>query len=107
MSSQVVYIIESASRNVVKIGRTNDIKRRTRELQVGNPARLYTRYIIETKCFSAQEVERFLHMRWNRYKILGEWFEIPVQEIDTEIDCVKFVDDLCSHFYLGILCSRE
>lgn len=81
---QVLYIMQNGKTNEYKIGITNDINRRYRDLQTGCPNELrivkiwthYQRKII-------QKYERVLHNYFKICKIRanGEWFRLSDEDI--------------------------
>ena len=73
----VVYFIQSVKgKGYIKIGFSNNPKRRLREIQRYSPIEL--RIIAMIK--GGREKEAELHRRFSKYRRYGEWFE-PSQEI--------------------------
>ena len=71
-SGEHLYIIQSAVTGAVKIGRSNDVEKRLKQLQTGSPYRLVLLAKFENKgC-----IEIYLHRELARYKSVmqGEWF---------------------------------
>lgn len=79
---QKIYVIQNEL-GPVKIGIAADPQHRLRELQVGSPFELSIKKT-ETP-HDAKEVERFLHNRFRKYHLRGEWFAIPEDQRDFEI----------------------
>ena len=73
-----VYLIEGNGREV-KIGRALNPHKRLVELQMGNPNRLTIWKAIPAEDRMALEV--YLHFRFASYRIHGEWFKLPVEEM--------------------------
>lgn len=72
----MIYFI-SNNKGEVKIGFTNDLKRRLIELQVSSPEKLVPIYYMEENDIS---FEKHIHSICQRYLISGEWFKINVIE---------------------------
>lgn len=79
---QQVYVIQHQL-GPVKIGITKDPRERLENLQTGTPFKLKIRKTQETE--DATEVEKFLHKKFKRYRIQGEWFDLPPGQRDFEI----------------------
>ena len=80
-----VYFVES--QGLVKIGRTNSLRSRLTTLQMGSPSRLrLIDYIIYNDHLSA---EKEWHRRLARYRVRGEWFRIPPEELSNAIEAER------------------
>ena len=66
-----------------KVGESNNPYKRVKNLQTGNPRRLYIYKIIEcaTKV-RARAVEDTIHKRFSNKRNTGEWFSISKEEVD-------------------------
>ena len=66
-----------------KVGESNKPHQRVKNLQTGNPRRLYIYKIIEcaTKA-RAKAVENTIHKRFSKKRNSGEWFSISKEEVD-------------------------
>ena len=87
MKHSYVYFITD-SHGHIKIGKADDVFKRLKELQTGNPYRLSTLLTVMVQSpTEAFNLEQELHNRFNGYRLEGEWFkEAPVLElIDTDI----------------------
>lgn len=73
--TDVVYTIESDT-GLTKIGVSNDVWRRLKILQTGNPHKLHVSSAFEVTAVSAYEMERRLHERLAVYRVVGEWFRV-------------------------------
>lgn len=74
-----VYFISDGE--FIKIGKANNVERRMKELQTGNPKKLEILKII--KCSNEQEayeLERFLHSILHSVQSFGEWFHLSMKE---------------------------
>jgi hypothetical protein len=77
MSRPKVYLVGTTQMIRVKIGKSNDPSRRLQQLQTGSPEKL------ECLCygdFIPETTEAILHKDYCKYRIIGEHFEIPLQE---------------------------
>ena len=71
----LTYLVRAENGGPIKIGRTNNIKKRLGNLQPGNPYKL--------KCLGTTLVsERDVHVALKAYRIAGEWYE-PSVEAET------------------------
>lgn len=82
----IMYILRNGNTNQYKIGITNDLNRRLRELQTGCPGeleivKLYTHYNKD----KIKRYERVLHNYYTkcgcRIRANGEWFELRKPDI--------------------------
>lgn len=67
---EVVYIVGSVDTGPIKIGRTNSVPDRIREMQTGHPYELVPLLVVP----GGAEVEHAMHQRFARHRTLGEWF---------------------------------
>lgn len=77
-----VYVIQHEL-GPVKIGIADDPEQRLGELQVGSPFELRLRQTKTPR--DAEKVERYLHQRFKKYHMRGEWFDIPQEDLGFEI----------------------
>lgn len=79
--TEYVYIITTGDKRLFKIGRTkNDVAKRLKQLQTGNPDKLHIYFAIPTADSAALEAS--LHRKYKEYRILGgEWFKISEAEV--------------------------
>lgn len=70
-----VYFIRDTLGHM-KIGMSDDVRARIRELQVGNPMKLDYFYcmLIEGKD-NARKLEKWLHKKFSHVRLQGEWFD--------------------------------
>jgi len=83
----VVYVIRAGYTHY-KIGVSENVTKRLRQLQTGNPERLKVIHIQGFPDISiARIIEKHLHRMLKDYRLNGEWFEILTQsELDSVID---------------------
>jgi len=79
---QWLYVIEHEL-GFVKIGIATDPEKRLGELQVGSPFNLWIRD--KARPDNALTVERFLHDKFEKYHMRGEWYDIPEDDLHFEI----------------------
>ena len=66
-----VYFIKARGTDRVKIGWTNDLKKRLANLQTASPFRLKVLLVLDE---SSRSVEKSLHDRFATARVCGEWF---------------------------------
>ena len=88
-----VYLIEDPSNLTYKIGvtRKND-KNRLKRLQTGNSTQLEIISIYETQY--PFRMESILLNRFQHKRVLNEWYELDVDEVDKFPDICKEIDDI-------------
>jgi len=70
-----VYFITEESTNSTKVGYACNLSRRLEALQIGNPSELWVSATITgLNKQSAMSLEIYLHRRFSRHHIRGEWF---------------------------------
>lgn len=75
-----VYFISDGE--FVKIGVAASLPNRIRELQTGNPRKLFALYVIETDSQKdALKIESELHNLFSNVRCIGEWFDVNDEEI--------------------------
>lgn len=68
-----VYLIASG-RNVIKVGKADDVRKRVRGLQTANPFEMQVFHTIECSGAHVGALEKLIHKRLKRYHMRGEWF---------------------------------
>ena len=68
----LIYFIRSGASNYCKIGITDNLPRRIKALQTGNPEPLKCLGVIYGDAAS----ERLMHIRLNAHKVRGEWYSL-------------------------------
>ena len=91
-----IYIPTLANiiQDAVKIGMTKDLNKRMASLQTGNPYRLQFYKVL--KCVDYKKLEVKLHRYFDDKKILNEWFDLTLEDIDDIIikfDLTQFISD--------------
>lgn len=71
-----VYAIGAEGSSVVKIGVTTDLAKRLAGIQNGNPNRLVVRW----KAPGDRMLEKWLHVKFQRHRMSGEWFDFRDQD---------------------------
>ncbi len=84
-----VYFISDGS--AVKIGYTRQHpKERIRLLQTGNPNRLKLVYVI----YGGDDIEKWLHKHYNAMRLVGEWFNITIDDLNWLDSCRLNLDTI-------------
>jgi predicted GIY-YIG superfamily endonuclease len=93
-----VYLLKLSESGYYKIGHTNNINKRIKELSTGNPEEIVLISKYSSKYY--KEIENYLHNIHKFYNIKGEWFNLDIE------DELKFIDNckLCekNHIYLEL-----
>ena len=72
-----IYFINVLGTDLYKVGYTNNLNRRLREIQTGNEQTLVLNLFIEFPTrFDARKNERAIHDSLKELNMNGEWFEI-------------------------------
>ena len=83
-----VYLIWLQGTSNYKIGKADDPGRRLKNLQTGHASKLYL--IARMECKDALRKESYLHQKYAKWRIQGEWFSIPPTEIKELFAEFKF-----------------
>lgn len=83
---QGIYFIRNIDNGYLKIGKTNNFKRRLREIErsfkfCGHMPKLKVEGFIEYN--KEDELELYLHSKFSDFKVQNEWFNI------NDLDCIK------------------
>lgn len=70
-----VYLIQDLYNNTYKIGVTNDLEKRMRNLQTGNTCEL--KLVCSFKTEYPYRLETMLHRSLEQYREKNEWFSLP------------------------------
>jgi len=80
-NKKVIYFIQQENDGAIKIGISNNFKKRLRQLQTGSPYKLNILTIIN----GDEELEKQLHSKFAEYRLSGEWFK-PVEKLVNYIN---------------------
>ena len=84
MSGVNLYFIIKLGTDTYKIGVTNNLSRRLRELQTSNDCPLVVHYTIEYKTRNeALANERIIHKSLVSKKIFNEWYELSSRDVGS------------------------
>ncbi|HHF3209279.1 TPA: GIY-YIG nuclease family protein [Vibrio diabolicus] len=91
-----LYVLRCSGTSFFKIGISNDIDKRMRELQTGCPFKLKLVCSTEPEFedMYAREIlflEKFFHKNYAEFHVHGEWFELSYEHI---ADIVFFLEDV-------------
>lgn len=96
MKSTHLYVIRCG--DYVKIGVTNDVDKRLKQLQTGNPSQLVLEYV-EAR-YKPEKAEKWLHQVFQHKRINGEWFkELSGEDIRKKL--FLFHGQPCEPIYNG------
>jgi hypothetical protein len=86
--NQLLYILRSSAKNLIKVGVSYDPEQRLRQLVTGHPFELEVAYVVEFEENLAESVEKITKaiLDYRKTKERGEWFDISV---DGAIDAIK------------------
>lgn len=77
---EFVYFVQRGENGPIKIGRSNNIKRRLSEFQVSNAEPMNILLALK----GGRDLERAFHIKYDPYRQSGEWFA-PVSHLLDEI----------------------
>ena len=83
----LVYFLQDL--NAYKIGITNNLEKRLKTLETGNP---YVRLITQSKWMSRDDalwLENALHVKYAHSRVRGEWFDLNPQEVNKVMETLK------------------
>jgi hypothetical protein len=87
-----VYFLQGENGGPIKIGHTNDIEKRIKLMQTGNPDKLVLLHLTS----GGKNFEDQLHVRFSEFHYRGEWF-YPSEEILDFISELKIKDEKEPH----------
>lgn len=83
-----VYFVQGDKGGPIKIGHTDNIENRLKQMQTGNPDKLVLLHLTN----GGKNFEDELHERFSKYHYRGEWFH-PSQELLDYINELKLKDE--------------
>lgn len=82
------YLYLLGSGEYIKIGISkHSPKTRIRQLQTGNPQKIKLLKYYRRKDY--KELEKFLHKKFRRYRVNGEWFDVKLEQVTRIIEGEK------------------
>ena len=99
-SKKSIYILFISELNLSKIGISENVGRRVKQLQTGCPFKIDVVRKYDTANF--YKIEKVLHRKYrtnkmddNEYNLVGEWFNIPIGEVlNFEENCKEIEDTI-------------
>ena len=80
---QIYFIFQEGDENRCKIGKSKDVNDRVKQLQTGNPDKLYVYRTVEGYTSEENEIHKMLnHLRIDK----SEWFYLNKQQLDHILD---------------------
>lgn len=83
-----MYFIQGENGGPIKIGVTDNIDKRLKQMQTGNPEKLILLHLT----YGGRNLEEELHLKFSQYLYRGEWFN-PAKEILEYIEELKIRDE--------------
>ena len=87
-----IYIIRCDKQNLFKIGISNNVDKRLKQLQTGNPYKLKCIYKIKSLEIKASKIEATIHQflkEANKKHVLNEWFNLSDDEVFNLAKCLN------------------
>ena len=75
-SKQLVYVIKNPTTGLIKIGISDNIKRRVSQLQCASGCELEVVFCSPASD-NSREIEKLAHNRFTEFRQYGEWFNMP------------------------------
>lgn len=99
-SKKSIYILYISELNVCKIGISENVEKRLKQLQTGCPFKIDVARKYDTD--NSTKIEKILHRKYqnrklddNEYNLIGEWFNIPISEVlNFEGNCKEIEDKI-------------
>lgn len=94
MAVSYIYIIGSDN-PPYKVGISKDPQKRLKSLQTGHPQKLRIHLLKETDSAKTKLLESAIHHNMKLYRTNGEWFNLPLEKIHSEIEfaLIRYEDD--------------
>lgn len=89
-AKEVVYFIWDNSSGLTKIGKTNDLARRMKNIQAMSPVILTLRYRMLVDPADVFSIERYFHTLFRAQRKHGEWFDLD----DKDLIAVREYSDM-------------
>lgn len=88
-----VYLIKDPSNQTYKIGVTRMMDgKRIKKLQTGNSTELQLMFYYHTPY--PFRIESMLHKRYQDYRVLNEWYELPEEDVENFHNICSEVDEI-------------
>lgn len=85
-----LYIVEAERSKHIKIGISDDPKKRLRQLQTANHEKLVLLYVVKLESKeAAQNLEEHLHEKYAKHKVHLEWFALKAGEVYMYIETLR------------------
>ena len=93
-----VYVIYNYDTNLTKIGISDKPQRRIRQIHLSsgcNIVFLEFNYLSYSCKLKAEEIEKKLHKKYAKYRIVGEWFKLDEKkQIQLCIDLIELTEPI-------------
>lgn len=88
-----VYLIKDSSNQTYKIGVTRVMDgKRIKKLQTGNSTKLQFMFHYHTPY--PFRIESMLHKRYQDYRVLNEWYELPEEDVKNFLNICSDLDEI-------------
>lgn len=84
-----VYFIYCFRLQIMKIGKTGDIKTRVRAVASGFPYNVSLQYLISTDQIMSRVVEKAFHVHFKHARLNGEWFKLDPIDIESHFSILR------------------
>jgi len=93
MSKKIIYLIRSGDKYKIGVSTTKNINNRVKNLQTGNSEKVEILKVFESEY--ANLIEKTLHREFITKKLIGEWFELSIDEVLTfEQRCITITNNI-------------
>ena len=84
--TRYIYLLECEfpDKSLYKIGISNKVERRVKQLQTGNPYQI--KLLLKFKTPYAFKIEAALHREHKIDNVNGEWFDIDISNVENRIN---------------------
>lgn len=96
-----LYLLFISELNVCKIGISNNVDKRVKQLQTGCPYKIDT--VKRYKSGISAKIERIMHRKYssmktdyNQYHLIGEWFYIDINHVISFEDTCRGIEETLS-----------
>lgn len=84
-AKQQLYIIKNEITGKIKIGVSNNVSTRIRQLECASGCSLKLLYTLPYSD-NVFEIEQYLHKKFENYRSIGEWFTVDVRDVINEAE---------------------
>jgi hypothetical protein len=89
-NKQLVYVIKNSITGLIKIGITNNLKRRLNQLECATGCELEVVFCSPVSD-NSKDLEKYLHTRFSDFRCRGEWFDVSSDLVVNAITQLDFL----------------